>query len=105
MVDALEELYTKIKTRKAADIDESYTAQLLAGGKPLICQKVGEEAVEIVIGALAGSKQNVIMESADLLYHILVLWAHEKIEPQSVWAELKAREEKSGLEEKSKRAR
>ncbi len=105
MVDALDELYTKIKTRRDADLEKSYTAQLMAGGTSLICQKVGEEALETGIGALAGSKKNLIAESADLLYHLLVLWAHEKIEPENVWAELKAREDKSGLEEKSQRAR
>ena len=66
--------------------------------------KVGEEAVETVISALSGTKQNLIEESADLVYHLLVLWADAEIEPEIIWDELLRRSGQSGLEEKSQRS-
>ena len=76
---------------------------LFERGTSHICQKVGEEAVETVISALSGTKQNLIEESADLVYHLLVLWADAEIEPEIIWDELLRRSGQSGLEEKSQR--
>jgi phosphoribosyl-ATP pyrophosphohydrolase/phosphoribosyl-AMP cyclohydrolase len=72
-VNFLEKLEEIIYKRKSANPDESYTAKLFNTGILKIAQKVGEESVEVIIEALAGTKANVAEESADLLYHLLVL--------------------------------
>jgi len=84
----LDDLYTVIASRKGGNPEESYTASLFDKGIAKIAQKVGEEAVEIVIDGVSGPKECVILESADLLYHLLVLWAARDVEPDEVWAEL-----------------
>ena len=99
----LERLYEVIAERKEADPGGSYTAGLFDEGTEKIAQKLSEEAVETVIAALAGRKKDITGESADLLYHLLVLWADAGIEPGDVWAELARREGVSGLEEKKSR--
>ncbi len=99
----LEELFARIIKRKAADPAQSYTAQLFAQGVNKISQKLGEEAVETVIASVAGDKENIISESADLLYHLLVLWAKLEVEPSEVMALLQKRTKISGLEEKQNR--
>ena len=102
-VAVLERLLVTIAERQAADPGESYTAKLLAGGVPKIAQKVGEEAVETVIEALRGDREALAAESADLLYHLLVLWTASGVEPTEVWAKLAEREGTSGLAEKAAR--
>ena len=102
-VAVLERLLVAITERQAADPGESYTAKLLAGGVPKIAQKVGEEAVETVIEALRGDREALAAESADLLYHLLVLWTASGLEPAEVWAKLAEREGTSGLAEKAAR--
>ena len=87
----LSELLAVIEQRRGADPDSSYTAKLLARGLPKIAQKVGEEATETVVAALAESDERVVSESADLLYHLLVLWAARDIDAQAVFAELAKR--------------
>ena len=104
MSSVLQDLYSKIKERKSANPETSYSARLFERGPNHICQKVGEEAVETVISALSGTKQNLIEESADLVYHLLVLWADAEIEPEIIWDELLRRSGQSGLEEKSQRS-
>ena len=99
----LDRLYAVIASRKGADADSSYTAKLFARGTPKIAQKVGEEAVETVIAALAQDRAAVTAESADLLYHLMVLWADKGVAPEDVWAELARREGVSGLTEKASR--
>ena len=76
---------------------------LFERGTDHICQKVGEEAVETVISALRGTKRELVGESADLIYHLLVLWADAEVEPDNVWDELRRRENQSGIEEKLQR--
>jgi phosphoribosyl-ATP pyrophosphohydrolase len=99
----LERLYTVIESRRGGDPDDSYTARLLDKGPAKIAQKVGEEAVETVIAALGEDKDALAAESADLLYHLLVLWAARGLEPARVWTALAAREGVSGLAEKASR--
>ena len=99
----LDRLFATIESRRGADPESSYTAQLFAGGVGAIAQKVGEEAVEVVVAAHHTSPQHVTGESADLLYHLLVLWAEVGIAPADVWAELARREGTSGLDEKAAR--
>ncbi len=101
--DVLERLFAVIEERRGGDTAESYTARLLAGGPDRIAQKLGEEAVETVIAGTKGDRAAVIAESADLLYHLLVLWAASGVAPSEVWAELARREGRSGLDEKQSR--
>jgi len=103
MTHAIDELFQVIASRRDGDPDASYTARLLDRGTPVIARKVGEEAVETVVEALAGSKQGLSAESADLLYHLLVLWADAGVDPGEVWDELSRRAGTSGLEEKTNR--
>jgi len=99
----LDRLFQVIESRRGGDPEASYTARLLDGGAPAIARKLGEEAVEIVIAALAEDRRALAAESADLLYHLLVLWAARGIAPEAVWAALAAREGVSGLAEKAAR--
>jgi len=85
----LDALYAVIESRRTAA--NSYTAELFARGTAEIARKVGEEAVETVIEGMRGDRQRLIAESADLLYHLCVLWADQGVRPDAVWAELAAR--------------
>ncbi len=73
---------------------------MIRSGRPKIAKKMAEEAVEVVIDALKGNREAVVRESADLLYHLVVLWAEAGIRPQQVWAEMDRRERLMGLAEK-----
>ena len=99
----LERLWQVIKSRRGADPASSYTAKLLARGKAKVAQKFGEEAVEAVIEGVRGDRAALVGESADVLYHLLVMWAATGIGPQDVAAELERREGISGLSEKKAR--
>ncbi len=99
----LEQLFGVIESRRGADAGTSYTARLFAKGRAKIAKKTGEEAVEVVVAALAEGRQELAAESADLLYHLLVLWASAGIKPRDVWTQLAKREGVSGLTEKAAR--
>ena len=99
----LRRLYTTIAARKTADPGSSYTARLLHQGRAQIAKKMGEEAVETAIAAVSRDSDAVVSESADLIYHLLVLWADCGIDPNEVWAALEKREGTSGLVEKASR--
>ncbi|MBF0251640.1 MAG: phosphoribosyl-ATP diphosphatase [Alphaproteobacteria bacterium] len=101
--EILERLYATIESRKGADPETSWTAKLFAKGRGKIAQKVGEEAVETVIAALSEGPEKLASESADLLYHLMVLWADAGVKPEDVWAELQQREGTSGVAEKQSR--
>jgi phosphoribosyl-ATP pyrophosphohydrolase len=103
MSDALDRLFTTIASRKDGDPTQSYTAKLLAAGVETCAKKFGEEATETVIAAIQRDKSELAKESADVLYHLLVLWAASGITPDDVYAVLKTREAQSGLEEKAGR--
>ena len=103
--EVLERLFTIIEGRKGGDAGASYTARLFADGLPKIAQKFGEEAIETVIAGVSGDADHTVRESADLLYHLLVLWAATGVAPTDVWDELKSREGASGLEEKAARGK
>ena len=87
----LDDLYSVIASRKGGNPEDSYTASLFEKGLSKIAQKVGEEAVETVIDGVSGPREHVISESADLLYHLLVLWAARDVKPKEVWDELAKR--------------
>ena len=100
---ALDRLFEAIQARRTADPAGSYTAKLFHKGRAKIAQKLGEEAVETVIEAIRGDRERLAEESADLLYHLLVLWADCGVEPQAVWDILARREGVSGIAEKASR--
>ncbi|WP_135081412.1 phosphoribosyl-ATP diphosphatase [Terasakiella sp. SH-1] len=99
----LDKLFETIASRKGADPSESYTAKLFSKGRGKIAQKVGEEGVECVIAALSEGNDKLTAESADLFYHLLVLWAEAGVKPEEVWVELARREGISGIDEKNSR--
>ncbi|GEO80808.1 phosphoribosyl-ATP diphosphatase [Pararhodospirillum oryzae] len=101
--EIIEALYAVIASRRGVDPDQSYTARLFAKGRVKICNKMGEEAFEVAAAALAEGPDHVVSESADLLYHLMVLWADTGVEPASVWAELARRFGTSGIDEKAAR--
>ncbi len=102
-VDFIDDLYAVIESRRGADPSTSYVAKKLAKGTEKIAQKLGEEAVETVIAAVMRDRAQTISESADLLFHMLLVWADAGIEPAEVIAELDGRRGTSGLIEKKKR--
>ncbi|MEM7225124.1 MAG: phosphoribosyl-ATP diphosphatase [Pseudomonadota bacterium] len=101
----LDALYQVIDSRRGGDPTTSYSAKLFSRGPAKVAQKVGEEATEAVIAGISGSNKELAEESADLLYHLLALWAARGLEPEAVWQALAARRGTSGLAEKMGRAR
>ena len=99
----LHQLEQTIRQRRDADPAASYVARLTAKGRAKIAQKVGEEAVETVIAALADDRPGAVGESADLLFHLLVLLADLDISLDAVRDELDRREGVSGIAEKAAR--
>lgn len=87
----LDELYAVIESRKGADPSASGTAALFRRGVEKIAQKVGEEAVETVIEGVRGDNERLTEESADLLYHLLVLWSSRDVKPEAIWQALEKR--------------
>lgn len=103
MADTLKRLEAIIAARRTGDPSQSYVASLTARGRAKIAQKVGEEAVETVIAAMAGDKADLTSEAADLIFHLGVLLADAGLSFDDVLAELDAREGVSGLAEKAAR--
>lgn len=103
MNDSLTRLEATIAARRGADPASSYVAKLSAAGRAKIAQKVGEEAVETVIAAMAGDPAKLTSEAADLMFHLLILLADGGVTLADVAAELDRREGVSGLTEKAAR--
>lgn len=101
--DTLDSLAATIANRTSESAEGSYTAKLLYKGTAHIAKKVGEEGVELSIAAAQVNKQHAVAESADLLFHMLVLWQSMQITPAEVMQELQRREGTSGLAEKAAR--
>jgi phosphoribosyl-ATP pyrophosphohydrolase len=101
----LDRLWSVVMSRRSANTAVSHSARLLARGTAKVAQKFGEEAVECLIEAVAGNRDAIVAESADVLYHLIVLWVASGIRPDEVWEELKRREGISGIAEKASRAR
>lgn len=99
----LSDLETIIAARAAATDGTSWTAKLVEKGIDKAAQKMGEEAVETVIAAVRGDDQGLIAESADLLYHWLVVLKIAGVPLSAVLEELQRRTTKSGLQEKASR--
>lgn len=104
MSDIFKDLFETIQSRKGADPESSYTASLFAKGTAKIAQKVGEEAVETAIEAIQGNKEKLAQESADLLYHLMVLWADQGLTPNDILNVLQKRQGTSGHDEKALRS-
>jgi len=101
----LDRLWSVVMDRRTADPTFSHSARLLGRGPSKVAQKFGEEAVECLIEAVTGNKAALIAESADVLYHLLVMWVATGVEPADVWSELQRREGVSGIMEKAARSR
>jgi phosphoribosyl-ATP pyrophosphohydrolase len=105
MTDILKELTAEIATKSGADPEQSYSAKLLAQGKEKICKKIGEEAAEVIIAALAQDNAALHGEIADLLYHISVLLVEKKTGWDAVFDILQQRRGISGIAEKAGRGK
>jgi len=100
----LDRIWSVVVARRAADPNVSHSARLLSRGTAKIAQKFGEEAVECLIEATRGNRNALIAESADVLYHLIVMWVDGGIRPDDVWSELQRREGLSGIAERAARA-
>ena len=102
-MDSLDRLFATIDARRDADPEESWTARMLAKGPAKCAEKFGEEAIEAIIEAARGDRDALIRESADVLYHFCLMLAAHGIGPADLAAELRRRESRSGVAEKSAR--
>jgi phosphoribosyl-ATP pyrophosphohydrolase len=102
-MDTLSRLEATIGSRRAAAPESSYVASLNARGVPVIARKLGEEAIETIVAALSGSREELVGEAADVLFHLMVLLAAKGVPLAEVLAELDRREGVSGLDEKAAR--
>jgi phosphoribosyl-ATP pyrophosphohydrolase len=101
----LDRLHAVVLSRRGADPATSHSARLLSRGRAKVAQKFGEEAVECLIEAVAGNRGALVAESADVLYHLVVMWVAAGVAPADVWAELVQREGVSGIAEKAARSK
>ncbi len=101
--DILQTIYQVIRERKANPVEDSYTASLMTRGIDKVLKKVGEEAAELIIAGKGGERGEIVYETADLLFHTLVLLGYYDIEPEEVYQELSRRFGVSGLAEKKSR--
>ncbi len=99
----IDKLFALIESRKGGDPDKSYVAKMHDRGINKIAEKMGEEAIETIVAAVAKDKGETVLESADLLFHLMVLWSAKGVTPKEVFAELARREGVSGIEEKKGR--
>ena len=98
----LNELFNLLKERAKTNNNKSYTSQLIQN-PDLLAKKLGEETSELIIDFIKQNKKGIINESADLLYHMLVVWLSADVDPKKVWDELSKRQSQSGIEEKNNR--
>lgn len=101
--DILEAVYQVILDRKACPAESSYTASLMQKGIDKILKKVGEEATEVVIAAKGGKRDEIVYETTDLVFHLLVMLGYHDIPPEDIYNELRRRFGTSGIEEKASR--
>ncbi len=102
--DILHRLSETLATRRHADPETSYTAQLFAKGPDSILKKIGEETAELIMAGKEGKRLNIVRESADVVYHLLVLLAFYDMSIEDVSQEMRRREGISGVDEKKSRA-
>jgi phosphoribosyl-ATP pyrophosphohydrolase len=99
----LDELYQIILSRKGEDPKVSWTARLLLEAPQLPARKLGEETTEAIIAAMSGDRDALLAESADVVYHLLVVLAAADITLEELWEELSRRRQQSGIAEKAGR--
>ena len=99
----IKEMFDNLKKRKSINKNKSYTAHLIDNPE-LLAKKIGEESSELIIDLIKKDKEGIVNESADLMYHLIVLWISVGVDPQDVWKELSNRSFKSGFEEKNSRS-
>jgi phosphoribosyl-ATP pyrophosphohydrolase len=100
MTDSIRRLYDGVRAADGQDPGSSRTARLLVAGPRKIAKKVAEEAAEVALECAAGNRDEVVRESADLLYHLVVLWYEAGVQPKEIWAEMDRREKLYGIAEK-----
>src|ERR1700678_99708 len=100
MADSVSRLYQATLSCRHDDPSTSRTARLLRSGRSKMAKKLAEEAVEVVIDSMHGDRDSVVRESADLIYHLVVLWVAAGIRPDDVWKEMDRRERLLGIAEK-----
>ncbi|TAU33737.1 phosphoribosyl-ATP diphosphatase [Rhizobium ruizarguesonis] len=100
---SLSDLESIVDERSKASPEQSWTAKLVAAGQPKAAKKLGEEAIEAVMAAVTGDRDNLTYEAADVLYHLLVVLKIAEIPLENVMAELERRTAQSGLKEKASR--
>jgi phosphoribosyl-ATP pyrophosphohydrolase len=100
MTDSIQRLHLAVCSRRHRDPTVSRTAKLLKAGSSKVAKKVAEEAAEVALEAATGNRREVIRESADLLYHLVVLWVEVGVSPRDVWSEMDRRERLLGIAEK-----
>ncbi|MGJ3264083.1 MAG: phosphoribosyl-ATP diphosphatase [Salinarimonas sp.] len=105
MSDAIDRLHRAILAARDEDVATSKTARLLAAGLPKMGKKLAEEALETALDAQSGDRGRIVAESADLIYHLAVLWAGAGIEPRQVWEEMERRERLYGIAAKIPKAK
>ena len=98
----IKELYNVLKQRKNSSEEQSYTSHLIKNPE-LLAKKIGEESSELIIDLIKKNKQGAIKESADLLYHLCVMWVSVDVKPADIWNELQKRKGTSGFDEKKSR--
>ena len=98
----LEELFNKLNSKANENSSISYTAKLMDEPE-LLAKKIGEETTELIIDFIKKNKKGIVHESADLIYHLLVLWISVNVKPQDIWKELSNRKNQSGFDEKRSR--
>lgn len=95
--DIVDELFGVIEERKEGDPEASYVARTVARGREHVAKKVGEEGVEVALAGALGDRKGIVSESADLLFHLLILWSDAGVAPAEVFDELSKRRGVSGL--------
>jgi phosphoribosyl-ATP pyrophosphohydrolase len=100
MPDSVTRLHQAVLACRYDDPSTSRTARLLRSGRSKMAKKLAEEAVEVVIDSMHGDREAVVKESADLIYHLVVLWIASGLRPEDVWKEMERRERLLGIAEK-----
>ena len=100
MSDSITRLYSSVLQARDSGSETSRTAKLMREGMGKMAKKVAEEAVEVSLDAVVGNREALILESADLIYNLAVLWAGSGIRPEDVWEEMDRRERLYGIAEK-----
>lgn len=100
MADAIDRLWKSVEAARLADPGVSRTARLLRGGRPKMAKKLVEEAAEVALDVVAGDREAIVRESADLLYHLAVIWSELGLTPDDVYGEMARREQLYGIAEK-----